>query len=399
MPPLADAAALKNLETLVQTAGTLVKQLQDVLTEIQQNPEAISPATAPTPTSSTSTTSLDALSLARDSASLVKAHATKISLLIINEPFTPSAISTVVRELIAGPIPALAACVQACDPSLYTVVFRRELAWVCHLMLSDIYALLEKIPKDGKILSGFNKESGRGSLALTGTLWLRCDSLVKLANTSVGGLFARKVEGWRETLKDVMEEMKEWGEEEPNEDENENEEDDDASSQNGEADDLADQNGSNHVATQNMLDNLMSWHQPIPHSDPDQIRPRLETSLKRLRLVILLYQAISKRRIRKLPSFPITTTTTTTTSGTGTAASNIPQRLDEIADVLHSLPYRFEDLACAFYDLRPEEIDNAMDLCFLDAFAASELLSATWDGGQDEFTEWTKKFQAEIKKD
>ncbi|RFU78171.1 hypothetical protein TARUN_4052 [Trichoderma arundinaceum] len=381
MAPAPDAAALQSLEALVQTAGTLLKQLQDVLGEIRSNPEAAStPAT-----SSVSTAPLDALALARDSATLIRAHATKVSLLIINEPFTPSAVSSVVRELVQGPIPGLAASVQACDPAAYTLVFRRELAWRSQRVLSELADLMTKIPKDGKILTK-DKEGfgalGKGSIASTGVIWSACDNVTSLANGGVGGFFVHKMNEWKDTLNDIMEEMKEWGDEEPDE-EDEDEDDDEGDG----VSDLADQVGSTHISTQNILDDLMSSHRTIPTSDPDRIRPRLESSLRRLRLVILLYQAITKRRMKKLPPFP-----------QSEAGAKVPKRLDELTTLLQKLPDSFGDLACAFYELRPREIDDAMDQCFLDAFAVSELLSESWDGARDEFTEWTDKFQKEIKK-
>ncbi|GFP54983.1 hypothetical protein ACSS6W_002897 [Trichoderma asperelloides] len=384
MAPTPDATALQSLETLIETAGTLLKQLREVLGEIRNNPDAAStPAT-----SSASTAPLDALALARDSATLIRAHATKVSLLIINEPFTPTAVSSVIRELVKGPIPGLAASVQACDPNIYTLAFRREMASRCQNVMSGLAELLVKIPKDGKVLSkekeGFGA-GGKGSIASTGVLWSACDSLVGLANGSVSGFFVEKMTEWKDTLSDIMEEIKEWGDEENDEEDEEEDDDDDAGD---EVDDLADQVESTHISAQNMLDDLMSSHQSIPASDPDGIRPRLESSLRRLRLVILLYTAITKRRMKKLPSFPQSDTSSSTTT----------QRLNELAPLLQKLPDSFGDLACAFYELQPKEIDDAMDQCFLDAFAISELLSENWDGSRDEFTDWTGKFQQEIKK-
>ncbi|PNP45277.1 hypothetical protein TGAM01_v209142 [Trichoderma gamsii] len=383
MAPVPDATALKSLETLIQTAGTLLKQLQDVLGEIRNKPDAPS---APA-TSSASTTPLNALALARDSATLIRAHATKVSLLIINEPFTPSAVSSVVRELVKGPIPGLAASVQACDPNIYTLAFRRELASRCQRVMSGLAELLAKIPKDGKVLAkdkeGFGA-GGKGSIASTGVLWSACDSLAALANGNVSGFFVQKMNEWKDTLNDIMEEVKEWGDEEADEDD---EDEDDAGDD--DVDDLADAAESTHISTQNMLDDLMSSHQSIPASDPDGIRPRLESSLRRLRLVIILYTAITKRRMKNLPSL---------SKGEAASNSTTTQRLNELAPLLQKLPDSFGDLAGAFYELRPKEIDDAMDQCFLDSFAVSELLSVSWDGSRDEFTEWTEKFQKEIKR-
>ncbi|KAK1251514.1 hypothetical protein MKX07_006993 [Trichoderma sp. CBMAI-0711] len=410
-----EAAALESLKSLVQTACALLKQLQDVLASIRNNnnnPQApYSSSTTPTATSSSSvsTPPLDALALARDSATLIRAHATKVSLLLINEPFTPSAISSVLRELIAGPIPGLVASVQACDPNGYTLVFRNELAWRCQRVLAELAELLQRIPKDGKVLKkekegfgggggaagGGGGGSGKGSIASTGVLWAACDKVVGLANGGVGAFFVDKMGEWKDTLSDIMEEMKEWGDEEPDEDDDDDD-DDDEEEDDGGVSDLADQVSSTHISTQTMLDNLMNSHRTIPATDPDRIRPRLESSLRRLRLVILLYQAITKRRMKKLPPFP--SSPQSTNNDNIAESDKVPRRLDELSALLQKLPDRFGDLACAFYELRPREIDEAMDQCFLDAFAVSELLAEAWDGKSDEFTEWTDKFRTEIKK-
>ncbi|KAJ4203107.1 hypothetical protein NW759_015214 [Fusarium solani] len=361
-----DQEAIKALSTLVETATILLKQLQSVLTEIQRN-------TSSSSTSDPNTKDIDALALARDSSSLIRAHGTKISLLVINEPFTPSAVATVIRELVKGPIPGLASAAQACETKLYTAVVRKELAYRAQKVLAELEKLLQKVPKDGKVLSGGNRDGGKGSLALTGMLWSACDDVIGLATMGVGGFFVKKAEQWRDTLKDVMEEMKEWGDEEPDDDEDEDE-----------VDDLADQLGDASISKQEMLDDLMNSGGTIPKSDPDKIRPRLDSTLKRLRMVVLLYQAISKRRFKKLPK--------------DTTKSDMPQQLDKTANVLEGLPDQFGDLAGAFYDLDPEEIDRLMEECFESAAGVGEILKLGWLGEKDEFTEWIDKFQVEVKK-
>jgi hypothetical protein len=135
-----------------------------------------------------------------------------------------------------------------------------------------------------------------------------------------------------------------------------------------------------------MLDDLMNSQQYIPRDDPDRIRERLESCLKRLRLTALLYQATVKRRIKPLPQVPTT------------SPSDIPARLDEVISILKRIPEGFGNLAMAFYELDPSEIDRLMDECFFDAFAASELLGKPWEGQKDEFTDWALRFQVEIKK-
>lgn len=388
MPP--DAKALKDLDTVVQAAVNLIQQLQAALSAIQKNPTVL-----PAPTSSNDEKPIDAIALARNSASLIRAHSTKLSLVLINEPFTPSAIIQVIRDLTGGPVPTLAASIDACHPHRYTATYRRELTLRCRAVLQELAQLLQSVPRDGKSLAGseqgFSSEAkgGKGSIALTGVLWAACDETVGLANKGVGGFFVNKIEEWRDTLKDVMGELKEWGEEEPDEEDDEDE--DDSDDQAGEADGEQD-------SAQDMLDDLMNSHRTISRTDPDKIRPRLETSLKRIRLVTILYQAIIKRRIKKLPAIPDDAPSSPPSPADATIKA-IPQRLDEVAKLLVQLPDRFGDLACAFYELDKGEIDQIMDRCFLDAFAASEILGRSWEGGRDEFTEWTEKFQAEIRKE
>lgn len=385
MPPSPKAEALQSLESVTDLALTLLKQFHTAITEIHKNP-----TTAGIPDTADTTTPIDALALARDSASLIRAHGTKLSLLIINEPFTPSAIITVLRDIISGPLPALASAVQACLPIRYTALVRKELAWRCQSVLTELGALIKRIPKDGKALNGERKDGSntdKGSMASTGLLWSTCDKTVALSNMGIGGFFVQQVDQWRETLKDILEELKDWGDEEPEDEEEDDDDDeeDDASSDN-DTDDPSGAGG-HHAATQAALDSLMGSQRTISAADPEKIRPRLENSLKRLRLVLLLYQAITKRRLKKLPVLPPTDPT-----------SNVPQRLDEAAKVLQKIPDRFGDLASAFYELNANDIDETMDQCFFDAFAASELLSIAWDGVRDEFSEWTIKFQTEVKK-
>ncbi|OLN94149.1 Uncharacterized protein C22E12.18 [Colletotrichum chlorophyti] len=365
------------LNALTDTAVALMSQLEAALLVINAGKDT--PAQNDAPTTST----VDAFSLAYDSASLIKAHSTKISVLIINEPFTPSAISKVLRELVAGPIPGLATAAQSCDAARYTATVRKDLAWKCYTVLKELRALVERIPRDGKILSAAQKNgsaaaASKGSMAATGVIWSACDELMQFSKGGIGGCFIKKVEEFRATLKDVMEELKAWGDEEPEDDDDE----DDAASDDLDHDSAL---GSMMPSAQEIIDDMMSGQQAIPRDDPDKIRDRLESCLKRLRLTTLLYQAIIKRRLKALPSLPAD-------------ESPIPQRLDGAITILRRLPHMFDELAGAFYELSPDEIDRVMKLCFDEIVALSECLKAPWTGEGDEFSEWAVKFQAEVKK-
>ncbi|KAK4234989.1 hypothetical protein C8A03DRAFT_46786 [Achaetomium macrosporum] len=387
--------ALLTLDSVTANALTLVSKLEAVLSSVATAKEVGAASAAQSVAESLAATNgpLDALSLAHDSAALIKAHATKISLLIINEPFTPTAITKVLRELVASPVPSLAAAVEVCAPERYTRGIQQDLAWRAGRVLKELRELLSRIPKDGKVLSESKKNAsagavgGRGSIATTGVLWSACDDVMAFAKRGFAGNLAHKVDQLRETLKDVMDELKEWGEEaedEDQEDDGQGDGDDGGVAQ--VTSDLASSPISATRDTQDILDDLMNSQRPIPRNDPDKIRERLESCLKRLRLTTLLYQAAVKRRFKPLPHLP------------PASRSDIPARLDEIISVLKRIPERFGSLAMAFYELDPSEIDRLMDECFFDAFAASELLVKPWEGQKDEFSDWALRFQTEIKK-
>ncbi|KAK6836457.1 hypothetical protein PG987_006952 [Apiospora arundinis] len=376
------AGANDALKKIVQTTSALISQFEPLLHAAATDKTS----SAATPPSSSSTTpqsqTIDALSLAHDSASLIRAHTTKISLLIINEPFTPSAVVTVLKELIGGPIPGIASAVQACDVDRYTSVARQDLAWRCYRVLKELRTLIEVIPLNGKVLSPEKKngvQGGLGSMTATGVIWAACDDVILLKKLGIAGLLVQKVEQYRDTLKDVLDELKEWKEEGEEADDEEEEDEVEYVAHQLDATSLSVQD------TQDALDDLMSTRH-IPKDDPDKLGERLDSCLKRLRLTTLFYSAVVKRRLKTLPALP------------AEAGSPIVRRLDEVFPILRRLPNKFNELACAFYELEPGPIDDAMDACFFDAFAASEMLMKSWAGQKDEFTEWAEKYQVSIKK-
>ncbi|KAK0387523.1 hypothetical protein NLU13_3769 [Sarocladium strictum] len=370
---------VQSLNALVDSALTLVQQLKGALADIQRGS-----ASGAQGSDSTSRRDgepaepVDALQLAKDAAALIKAHATKLSLLIITEPLTPSAISTVVRELVAGPLAALATAVELCTPGSYTKDFQHELLWRSQGVYTGLVDLLQKIPRNGQVLVGSAKNGsagGKGSLTSTGVLWSACDGVVELADQGLRGFYVHKIGEWKGTIRDVAEELKEWGEEEPEEDEEEG-----ASSDTEQAGSPS----TSGPSAQEMVDDFMGSSGTIPRDDPDGIRPRLESAVRCLRLTVILCMAIDKRRMKKLPSSMPT--------------KSIVTRLSEASEQLRQLPEDFGDLAAAFYELDPEEIDETMERCCSRAVAIGETLNLGWDGETDEFTEWMLKFRSEMRK-
>ncbi|KAF4624463.1 hypothetical protein G7Y89_g13708 [Cudoniella acicularis] len=334
-------------------------------------------------------TTIDALRLASDSASLIRAHSTKLSLLIINKPFTPSAISAVLRELVSGPLPGLASAVELCTAAQYTKVVSAELQWRAKKLFSELKTLIDVIPLDGDILTADQKNGtgqtvGKGSLANTGVVWEACDSVVELKKIGIAGLLIKKADGYRELLKDALEELQEWGEEV-----SDGEEDEEGSEN--------DTEGGAVTSAQDALDAMFASERHIPSEDPEKIRPRLESSQKRLRLIILMYQAVVKRRLKTLPPLPHPEQTRES-KGTSDGGSGIVGCLDDVLDAMKKIPDITDELASAFYELDGIEIDKRMDQCFLAGFAAVKLLVNNWEGKEDEFSTWTNPHSSQMQK-
>lgn len=251
--------SLQELSSLIENAVLLIEGFEDSLQDVVNSNNDSGPSGDKWTSASTAEDRekrLDCLAIARDSASLVKAHSTKISLFIITEPYTPSAIITVLRQLIQGPVPAIASAVQQCHADVYTKHLRRDLAWRCARVLKELRELVQKIPRDGKILTP-DKRNGtsgakaqKGSITATGVLWGVCDEVVNFANLGVVGHLVHRAEQFRDTLKDVMEELKEWSEEQDEEDGDE----DDGDEDHDEVENLAEDMNNSHISTQAMLD-------------------------------------------------------------------------------------------------------------------------------------------------
>ncbi|CAK7243741.1 MAG: hypothetical protein STHCBS139747_005268 [Sporothrix thermara] len=422
-----DSSAVEALNKTIDAALNVIQAVLGLVREAYDDARkakeaALKEAGASASSSSSSSTSpatwdppseLNAVALARDASSLIRAHGTKISLLMINEPFTPSAIAKVVKELDSAVL-SLGTAAQQCYGDRYTNHVRQELARRCMGVLEQTQHLLNAIPRDGRVVPEAQRTGGagtgtssrhqskamadRGSYTKIGILWAECDGLVAFCNGGVDGYLVKVVNQVAEQLKDEQEELREWGDEEDEDGDGDDDDDDDDDGNVSDSgyDDGEDNNaqglpGNDNDATQAILDALMNTRH-IPPDDPKGLRPRLETAIKKIRLVLLLCRALTKRRLTKpaLPPLPAPT-----------PEGQVAARLDGALVALQTTASLFEDLAAAFYKLDAAEVDKVMGQCFDAAVSVSSQLSqpfvSTAGSSSDPFTEWASKFESEIR--
>lgn len=234
-------------------------------------------------------------------------------------------------------------------------------------LVGEVESQLEDVAQAGSS-NGVNgdgeKREGRDPLATTGVVWEACDALSELATLGVVGLVVKKAEQYRATLLDAVAELKEWGEDEGDEEDGE----EGKWSGDDEEDDF-----------DNAFDALK-----LPRGQKE-LRAQLESALKKLKMVGMLYQALVKRRLK---TFPFSGTTAGDWSGDAWSMGI----LDRVMETLKSIPESVDDLASAFYELDAVEAKKRLEECCKDAVAAKDLVAQNWEGEEDEFTTWSQKW-------
>ncbi|KAI9786221.1 MAG: hypothetical protein M1839_007631 [Geoglossum umbratile] len=364
-------ASENNLEKLRLTLATTRSLLQQFLASVSIAP---SPTSAPTATRTPPPT--DPLPLLHASATLTKAHTTKLTLLLLNPPFTPTAISTVLHDLSTGPLPVMMAAVELCAPGTWSKTLSHEARVGVRRVLGGLVTLVGEVviptpsatvngDAEGPPLATGGAGGSRDSLASTGVVWEACDALVALQAKGLGGLVVEKTIQYRDMLKDAISELKEWSEERPE-------------SSSGPIDDFA--------------DDLSAEEFPTASSPPSpDILPLLLQTLKHLTLLSLLYTALLKHRLP--PKTPIPPPPPTV------------QKLNALMAALSSIPDTADELANAFYQGDEEEVRVQVGRCGARAREAAGAVRGGWaaesgaNGGEgDAFSTWVGRWEDLVRK-
>lgn len=313
------------------------------------------------------------LSLLRDAASLLKAQTTKLSLLAINKPFTPSAISTVIASIAAECLPALISAYELCWPEAFTRVLNEHLREQIQRILREMTLLMDAVLREMDV--DVVEKEGRNTLANTGIIWEVCDAMMSQANKGVVQLAMEKAESYHALLKDAIAELEEWDPEEAD--------DDPFHSLGSSESDVEEEPESPSTVSLNALT-------LTPPSTPSPIRKLRSEVLATLHLIRLLYPALNKRRIQTFS--PINSTT---------KSSDLPnaqsvRRFDAILDKLQNFSDSADALAGLLYERDSDDVEVELETFKCAGVDCVEWMKLDWKGNEDEFSAWADKWRKRL---
>ena len=321
------------------------------------------------------------LRLLSDACSLLKAQTTKLSLLLMNKPFTPTPITFILKNLSSECLPALMTALELCTPQQYTAFLRDHVRANLSRIMRELTSLLGIIPTNEKALTGsagIGKAGGdRDTLSSTGVIWEVCDSMISLASNGLVELAAKKADAYHALIKDAIAELEEW---------NPDEEEDDPFGSEISTNCEDEEKDANQDPPESPPTAALNTLTLTPPATPTPIRQIYEQSLATMRLIRLLYPALRKRRILAFPPL------TSFTSSDQLPALWQVQTFDDLMVYLRTFSEVSDELAGALYSQDEDEAIESLETVKMHAKRCLENVGLNWFQKQDEFTEWSKKW-------
>jgi hypothetical protein len=190
------------------TTFALIDQFSAAVARSTDQPSA--PAKEHIPSSTPSPLAL----LSASTASL-KAQSTRLSLLTLTPPFTPSAVSKILSALNSSVLPSLltAALLIVNEDRKYTASFSAEVGSLVKAILRDLHTLISCVEgrsRHANPKEQLGEQQKHNITEAVGRVWESCDGLVTLADGGIGAFIVKKAEMWLGLIKDAVEELEEW---------------------------------------------------------------------------------------------------------------------------------------------------------------------------------------------
>lgn len=356
MAPHNSVDNLLTLKASVSSTLTLIKSFQLTLQ-------------CPTPPHSEIERPPQPLALLSDSCKILKAQTTKLSLLILNKPFTPSAITYILNACSGGCLPAMMSALELCPPENYSHLLHNHIKRSISRIMAELRNLITSIPQDER---GIEPQS-RDTLASTGVLWAECDEMVTLATDGIVLLAAQKVEEYHGLLKDAIEELEQW---DPAEEE-----------EVSDTDSLSSYKQKTNTNSSRDSADPAALFEALSVTDIAGLQKRSRSTLRTVRL---LYPALKKRRISCFPNI----------TGT-TSLEHLPRRehidrLDSIMMSTHDFTEAADEIAGALYEGDEVQVTERLDGLVRGAKQCAVRATDNWQGEEDEFTGWVGKWLARL---
>ncbi|WEW59385.1 hypothetical protein PRK78_004856 [Emydomyces testavorans] len=353
----------------------LSKILETTVALSEQFIISLSSPAATEPTPSNSIVPSEVLPLLSASAQALKSQTTKLSLLAINTPFTPSAIISVLSDINESVLPSLVTAALLLTPRNYTQTFYAEAKTLVKDALRELTALTHEVGATAEKYdrnTGFklSEEDKHGVTTATGRVWKVCDQIGGLVSDGVVGLVIRKAREYLELVQDGIRELKEWDPEEELDDDDDddglwgdefgNEEDDEV-------------NGGGTGKGKAILGHGENEEEEEEEEEQENQRAKLDDEkkylLRLLTLVSQLYTAIISHRLKNLDQ------------KTSLLPKSSLKLLDSLVSCLHDLPNLVDEAAGSLYEHNIEYAD-AYSLKLRDrASEAVQMLRQPWTNG------------------
>lgn len=355
----------KQLSITLETTLALLEQFQDTVS-----------SSAVANTAETSSSNPNGLTLLSASSGTLKAQVTKLSLLTITSPFTHSAVTSVLRACNDSVLPSLVTAALLVTPTEYTKAFQSEVRLLVRSALAEFTALVQQVKSiaekkdqakkdDPKKKEDELRSSEKDAVTLAvGRVWDACDAVVELATKGVVGFVIRRVEQWRDLVKDAVDEIDQWDPEE-----GDDFFDDLMGSEKGEEDDAGDNDDD--------------------EEDDDEetaaLQERKKSTLRLLRPVIQVYPAVITNRLKKAGDAPLS------------SKSEIA-RLESLMLNLQSIPEQVDEVAGALYEGDMDKSAKFLRKIQQSASQAVKVVELPWSTidlagekpAEDKFTVWSK---------
>lgn len=335
---------------------TLQTTITSITILIQASQRALQPSNDPHPEVEDSPNPLALLS---DASKILKAQTTKLSLLVLNKPFTPSAISYVLDDLCRGCLLGLRSAFQLSPSSRYTRLLHQYVQSSLSKTMTGLLNLVVAIPRNEHGIENVRQDV----LASTGVLWAECDRMVRLASTGLVEVAKQKVEERHGLLKDAIEELEEW---DPEDEEMDSDTD------------------STQISNQQPLASSL---EDLSLSSTFALRKRILTVLRTIRI---LYPALQKRRVSNFPNINKDSTPETLPT------SSQIESLDSLVSYTQQWTDAADEIAGSLYEGDERQVERRLSALCEAAERCVRKYKQDWNGKEDEFAVWADKWVARL---